>query len=365
MRQLVFRPAEETDNDGIVELARSCPQEGMITFLFNRGPRFNTINRLLDPDAWHFVACDQGRVVGVVGVIHFQAQVLGRTRKIAYILDLLLDSHYHSGTTAFRLIRPVVQQLRQSDADMVLVNFLKDNRHPLVFTEGRAGFPAATHLGDNTFFSMLSLRKMKVDTAYKIEQPTERDLPELLDLFRRSSTDYKIAQVLDETTLQHYLRNIQGLGLENFLVARREGRIRAVTAQWDEMAYKSYEVQKLNFTIASITRLLKLMSYVAKVPRPIQLYEPLSQISLVLTAHLDCPEAVEMLFRHVNNLHRGSKYTLLTLYGQDSDPITQVTRKFFGMSVKSEMHAFARDPQLAVQLGQVDLPVMFNLALLQ
>ncbi len=83
------------------------------------------------------------------------AQVLGRTRKVAYILDLPLDSNYRRGTTAFRLIRPVVQQLHRSDADMVWVNFLKDNRHPLVFTEGRAGFPAATHLGDNTFFSMM------------------------------------------------------------------------------------------------------------------------------------------------------------------------------------------------------------------
>jgi hypothetical protein len=365
MSQLVIRPAEEADNDGIVALARRCPQEGMITFLFNRGPRFDTINRLLDPEAWHFVACDQGRIVGVVGVIHFQAHVLGHCRKIAYILDLLLDGPYRQGMTAFRLIKPVVQRLYQSDADMVLVNFLKDNHHPLVFTKGRAGLPAATNLGDNTFFSMLSLRTMRIDSAYKIEQPTERDLPELVELYQRSGSHYKIAQVLDEPMLRHYLENIEGLGLENFLVARRNGRIRAVTALWDEIPYKSYEVQKLNFAISSMTHLLKLMSYVAKVPRPIELHKPLSQLSLVLNAHLDCPEAIEMLFRHVNNLHRGSKYTLVTLYGQDNDPITKVIRKFRGLSVKSEMHVFARDPLLQTQLEQADSPVMFNLALLQ
>ena len=365
MSQIAFRLAEAADNDGIVALAGRCPQEGMITFLFNRSPRFDTINRLLDPQAWHFVACDQDRIVGVVGVITFQAQVLGRTKKIAYILDLLLDSSYRRGTTAFRLIKPVVQRLYESDADMVLFNILKDNRHPLVFAKGRAGFPAALNLGDNTFYSMLSLRKLKVDSAYQIDNPTETDIPEMLELYQTCSRHYKIAQILDEPTLRHYVQNIEGLGLENFLVARRNGRIRAVTALWDEIPYKSYEVQKLNFAISSVTRLLKVMSYFAKVPRPIELHQPLSQLSLVLSAHLECPQAIETLFRHVNNIHRGSKYTLITLYGQESDPVSKVIRKFRGMSVKSEMHAFARDPKLLEELSQSDAPVMFNLALLQ
>jgi len=357
--------AEEADNDGIAALARRCPQEGMITFLFNRGPRFNTINRLLDPLAWHFVAVDQDRIVGVVGVIYFKAQVLGSTKKVAYILDLLLDKQYRRGTTAFRLIKPVVERLYESDAEMVLVNFLKDNVHPLVFAKGRAGFPAALNLGDNTFYSMLSLSKMRVEPAYQIDTPTENDIPELLELYQSCSKSYRIAQVLDETTLRHYLQNLQGLGLENFLVARHNGRIRAVTALWDEIPYKCYEVQKLNFAIASVTRLLKIMSYFMKVPQPIELHQPLSQLSLVLSAHLDSPEAIEMLFRHVNNMNRGSKYTLITHYGQVNDPITKVIRKFRGMSVKSEMHAFARHPELLDQLAQVNSPVMFNLALLQ
>lgn len=337
----------------------------MITFLFNRSPRFNTINRLLDPKAWHFVACDQGRIVGIVGVITFHAQVLGVTKKVAYLLDLLLDSPYRRGTTAFRLIKPVVQRLYDSDADLVLVNFLKDNRHPLVFAKGRAGFPTALHLGDNTFYSMLSLRNMKVDSEYQIDHPSKSDIPEMLEIYQSCSKAYKIAQILDESTLLHYVQNIEGLGLENVLVARRHGRIRAITALWDEIPYKSYEVQKLNFTISSVTRLLKVMSYFAKVPRPIELHQPLSQLSLVLSAHLDCPQAIETLFRHVNNIHRGSKYTLITLYGQENDPVTKVIRKFRGMSVKSEMHAFARDPKLLEELSQCQAPVMFNLALLQ
>lgn len=365
MSRIEFRQAEESDDVGITALARRCPQQGMITFLFNRGPRFNSINRLLDPNAWHFIAIDQGRVVGVVGIIHFEAQVLGSTKKIAYILDLLLDEQYRRGTTAFRLIKPVVERLYQSDADMVLVNFLKDNHHPLVFAKGRAGFPAAVNLGENCFYSMLPLRRLKVDPGYQIDTPTQSDIPELLELYLRCSQNYKIAQILDESTLHHYLQNLQGLGLENFLVARRNGRILAVTAQWDEIPYKSYEVQKLNFAISTITQMLKVMSCFISVPKPIQLHQPLSQLSLVLNAHLDCPEAIEMLFRHVNNIHLGSKYTLITLYGQDIDPITKVIRKFRGMSVKSELHAFARNPDLLVELARVNSPVMFNLALLQ
>lgn len=365
MKRIVIREAVAEDNASIMALAERCPQEGMITFLFKRTPRFNSINQLLDPDSWHYVACDGDRVVGVIGVMFFQARVLQKECKVAYILDLLLESDYRQGTTAFRLIKPVVEQLYRTDADLVLVNFLKENPHPLVFAKGRAGFPAALNLGDNMFYSMLSLYRTRLSNQFTIETPTEKDIPELVELYNRFSKSYKIAQVMSEDLLRHYTENIVGLELENFLVARKDGRIRAVTALWDEDYYRSYEVLRLNFTLAMVSRIVRMLSWFMKVPQPIRLNQPLSQLSLVMNAHDECPEALEDLFRHVNNMHRGSKYTLISMYAQQHDPTLKILQKFKGISVSSEMHAFARDPALLDLLREDPKPVLFNLLLLQ
>lgn len=365
MSKITVRKATDADNKAIMKLAESCPQEGMITFLFKRTPQFNTITKLIDPESWHYLACDGDKIVGVVGVMHFQARVQDRICKVAYILDLLLDSQYRRGTVAFRLIKPVVEQLYQSDADMVLVNFLKDNPHPLVFAKGRAGFPAALPLGDNLFYSMLSLHRMKLSKQFDICQPTEQDIPEIAQVINHCGRRYKIAEVVTPELLQHYTKNITGLSLDNFLIARQAGKIKAVTAMWDEHFYKCYEVQKLTLGLTVVTNIVKLLSLVMKVPQPIRLNEPLSQLSLVLNAHDDCPAALDDLFRHVNNINRGSKYTLISLYAQQNDPVMQVVSRFKGMSVKSEMHAFARHAELLDQLKNDPSPVMFNLALLQ
>ncbi|MDZ7635792.1 MAG: hypothetical protein U5L72_15705 [Bacteroidales bacterium] len=65
MSSVKVQLAGDTDN-GIVGLAEKCPQEGMITYYINRTPRFNTLQRLLDPDAWHLVARKEESVIGLV-----------------------------------------------------------------------------------------------------------------------------------------------------------------------------------------------------------------------------------------------------------------------------------------------------------
>jgi hypothetical protein len=105
MSSIRIRLAQEADNDQITALAERCYQEGMITFFVNRTPRFNTLHRLLDPNSWHYVVEDGDTIVGLVGVIHFEARVLGKIRKFAYMMDLRLDESYRKGLTAFRMVK--------------------------------------------------------------------------------------------------------------------------------------------------------------------------------------------------------------------------------------------------------------------
>jgi hypothetical protein len=147
-------------------------------------------------------------------------------------------------------------------------------------------------------------------------------------------------------------------------VARENGKIRAMTALWDEHHYKSYQVLKLTSRIEIVNGLIKFLSHFMRVPHPIRKNEPLRQLSLVMYAHDDCPEAMTSLFRHINNLTRGSAYTLITLYAQEKDPIFSTLKDFAGVSIHSEMYLFAKDPMVFEILEQNPAPVMIDLTMI-
>ncbi|MFU8859545.1 MAG: hypothetical protein ACNA8K_03890 [Cyclonatronaceae bacterium] len=346
MSTLKIRLAVESDNDSILALAARCPQEGMITFFPSRTPRFNTLHRLLDPGSWHYVAVKGGQVVGLVGVVHFRVRILDRICRIGFMMDLRLDKAYRSGTTAFRLVSKAVDHVLESDIDLVIGNFLKQNRRPMVFASGRAGIPASLFLGDNRIFNLIPVRKMSTGGRFSIRKATSADIPEIVDIQSRYALNYRIAPVPEEDRLRYLLNNVEGFSLDRILLACENGRIRAVTALWDEHFYKSYQVLKLSPGIEVVNNLIKALSFVLPMPHPIQLNEPLRQLSMVMYAHDNCPEALNTLFRFTNNTYRGSGYTLITLYAQERDPVFRLLKGFPGVSVKSEMYLFASDAAL-------------------
>jgi len=361
MSAIQIRLAEEADNKKIIQLSKRCPQEGMVTIFINRTPRFNTLHRLMDPTAWHFVASKDDQIVGLVGVIHFKARVVDKVYKIAYMLDLRVDKEFRSGFTAFKLVRTAINHINHYDADIVIANFLKDNKRSLVFTAGRGGIPPSYFLGDNRVHNILPLYKMRISKRFVIEKPTENDIPELVALYTKYGESFKIAPVFTEEGFREMVNTVEGLSLDAFLVAREDGKIKAVTAAWDEHPYKSYQVLKFNLSIKIMVGFIRVLSLFMKTPYPVRLNEPLRQLSLVLYAHDDCPEALEQLFRQVNNQHLGTNYTMITLYAQEKDPVFTLVKKFVGISVKSEMHVFAKDMSVFEKFRENDAPVMFDL----
>jgi hypothetical protein len=361
MSAIQIRLAEEADNEKIIQLSERCPQEGVITIFINRTPRFNTLHRLMDPGAWHFVASKDDQIVGLIGVIHFNARVVDQSSKISYMLDLRVDKEFRSGITAFKLVKTAVDYIYDSDSDIVIANFLKDNKKPLVFTSGRGGIPPSYYLGDNRILNILPLYKMRLSKRFIIENPTEKDIPELIALYNKYSANFKIAPIFTEKHFRETILKLEGLSLDHFLVAKENGKIRAVTAAWDEHPYKSYQVLRLNQSIKIVTGLMKFLSFFMKTPYPVILNKPLRQLSLVLFAHDDCPEALGQLFRKVNNQNLGSNYSMISLYAQEKDPVFELLKGFAGVSVKSEMHMFAKDMSLFEKFKGNDAPVMFDL----
>ena len=368
MGSIRIRLAEPEDNDQIQALGRRCYQEGVIHVAVQRSPRFNTMHRLLDPDAWHMVAEDDGVIVGLIGLVHFQSVLAGENRRLGYMMDLRLDEAYRKGTAAFKLLKTAIDRSLGMGTDLVIGNFLKSNQNSLIITQGRAGIPKALYLGDNRVYNMIPVRRMRPDAAYEIGTATPEDLPEMLDLYRAYADQFRMAPQITEELFQKYL-SLEGLEMESFYLARDrrsdggKGRLRAVVAAWDEHTYKHYQVLKLSRNIRMVNGALAVLSPFLKIPKPIRLQQPLPQLSLVLYAHDQAPEALVSLLRQINNDYRGSKYSLLSLYAQEKDPLFEAMNGFAAVSVTSEMYLFAEDPSIYDHIVPDERPAWLDLAL--
>ncbi|MFH0760220.1 MAG: hypothetical protein V2A67_01800 [Bacteroidota bacterium] len=342
--------AEDSDNERILKLSPRCAQAGMIRMYPDRSPVFNRLHRLVDPDSYHALALNNTQVVGLLGTVHGDMFFLDQPLRTAYFMDFRVDPDYRKGLTAYRLVKPTIERERSSGARLGLATVLRNNDAPMVFTKGRGGFPASLYMGDNRIFNFIPVRKLKTDPRFTIETPTGADITELIGLYNRYYQTYRLAPRLSEEVFRQYLSRIDGLGLENFRIARADGKIKAVVAIWDEASFRKYWVTRSNLNIKILNTISRLFSLFTEMPEPIRTNQPLKQLSLVLFAHDHSTEALGALLRYANNLHLGGKYSLLQIQIHEDDPAIASLKGLTGISIFSEIHLFTETHELAREI---------------
>lgn len=347
---ITVRMAEDSDNERILVLSPRCVQSGMITMYPDRSPVFNKIHRLIDPDSYHMMACAGQRVVGLLGTLHTDMYFRDEPYRTAYFMDFKVDPDFQKGLTAYRVVKPTIEKEVSDGVRMAMATFLKNNDAPMAFTKGRVGYPASLYLGDNRVFNCIPVRNLKTDPAMPVEIPTMADIPELVDLYNRFYRNYRIAPRMTEEIFRHYVTHIEGLELDNFRIVRKEGKIRAVIAIWDEAAYRCYRVIRANLRIHLVNSLVRFISLFSKTPEPIYTRQPLRQLNLVLYAHDGSIEALSTLFRYANNQHVGGRYSLLQVQVHQEDPVNACLKGLVGVSIFSEIHVFTDTHQLAKEI---------------
>ncbi|MFA6127108.1 MAG: hypothetical protein WC699_07375 [Bacteroidales bacterium] len=361
-KRVLVRWAEEGDNQSVLELSSRCAQVGMITMYPDRSPVFNWIHRLLDPDSFHLVSISQNRAVGLLGTLHTDFYFKDKPVRTAYFMDFRVDPEFRMGLTAYRMVKRAIEFERESGTRMALATLLKSNEAPMVFTKGRGGFPASLYLGDNRIFSYIPVRKMKIDGRFTIRQAVDEDIPELVALYNRYYSSYRLAPRMSEETFRRYIAEIDGLSIDRFYVACQGNTIKAVMAAWDARSIKRFFVTQSNIRVKLISGLVKFLSLFGKMPEPVRVNQPLRQLTLVLYAHDDSIRALAALFRHINNLNIGGEYSLIQVQIHEDDPANDSLRGLIGISVYSEIHfftdtlQFAREIQITPGLIHLEFP---------
>ena len=165
---------------------------------------------------------------------------------------------------------------------------------------------------------------------------------------------------MSEELFRYYLSDIEGIGLENIWVARENGKIQAVLCAWDENVYKRWMVMKIPLGMKAVFWLTRFLSIFVKMPAPVITGKALRQKTLVLMGHDNNLYAFKSLVRYINNIHRGSEYTVLQTHFHKEDDMATALDGLLGLNVEIEIHMLTADPELSESIQKSPGPVMFE-----
>lgn len=358
--KLVIDLMTDADNDAILKLSHQCPQDGVIGGYPDRSPEFRKIHQQISKKSYHMVARKGGSLVGAFGAVYTNLQYKDKNYDSAYLLDLKVHPDHRRSTIAYRVVKETVQNLLEIKTDLAIATFLKNNEFSLIFSRSRGGIPDAKYLGDIRIFSIVPLLKKKVTKEFKIEHPDKNDIPELVELYNKFYSGYKLAPRMTEDLLKYYTGEIDGMDLNQFWVARKDGEIKAVLCAWDEDFYKRWVVVRMSRAMKVFSFILKVLGLIFKMPAPLKEKKPIKHISLVLSAHDNCVAGMKDLFRSINNFYRGKEYTILQTHFHVEDPVNDALKGMAGFNVHAEIHVFTEDPELAKQIAKDEGLVHFE-----
>jgi len=223
--------AERADEAGLRRLMRESVMPGAVRIAFTREPDYFAADGLAGAEDVTIVARREGRVTGSGRCSIYPMLRNGVRHRFGY-LGLLRVAAGPSESP--RLIRDGYELLRrevESRADGFFTSIASDNDRARRVLErgGRLGLPAYRRLCD----LVTLIAPVRSSTATPGDAVSDDELVEFL---AQDSRRFQLSLAWDPTVLQDLVRH--GVDARDFAVLRRNGRIVACGAVWDQRAFR-------------------------------------------------------------------------------------------------------------------------------
>lgn len=240
-----FELATTADDAGLRALLRRNPMDGgSMQVGFEREPGFFAAARAGSDTVQVGVAREAatGRIVGLGTRAVRRAYVNGEARSsVGYLSDLRLEPELRGGTLVARGYRFFRELHQDGLASVYYTVIFADNRQAMnTLATGRAGLPGYRDLG-LLRCPGIRLGKRPPTTqipGVSIERGRHDTLPEVVACLDRNGRRKQFAAVHTVEDFDPAGTRWPGFRVEDFFVARRDGRVVGVVGTWDQRGFK-------------------------------------------------------------------------------------------------------------------------------
>ena len=293
---------------------------GDVTLFMYRQGDYTRILRFFER-SWMWVAEVEDRIVGSISWSWHTVQVHGQPEKVGWLADARVHPDYRKSSLIYRLLRTAYQQGQEEGVDLTIGTTLEGNQTIEVLASGRAGFPSFSHIGTFDILQLLpGLPITQSPQEPEIRSATAADLPTICDLLNSCYHDYLFHPERTSERLSRIIDLGEGMRLEDYLLACRNGQVVAVVQTWDPQEFKKPIVVAYSPYLEVVTRITRLLNRFTSIPGM-----PVTGGSLryLWLRDLACAPGAEgdlkKLIRHIYRQAKGSPYHFLMCSGQRND----------------------------------------------
>lgn len=340
------RWATPADNDALIALNRACPMHGAIDMVFDRAPDFFALSRLQGEGAE--VCVVDGEAPGTLDAVAAVASlprvyVDGTPREVFYACDLRVRPDVRGGRTVKRIYDFLTTHgVETRGWDLGITTIMKDNAAMAPVLAGKAGLLPYHHAGTLRNYTVQFLLPKRRVKGVHVRPATDDDVPAMVALWNRVQAGKQFAPEWTEDGLRAFLATAPQVGITNYRLAFREGRLVGLLLAWNQAAFKRMVVLGYAPEMARMRRWYNPLSRVLGLARIPDVGRPLPYF---YATHLcaEEPRDLRALYVDVYNASRTKGHLFFSTMLDVRDPLAAALEGFLTQHVDIEL--FVMDPR--------------------
>ncbi|MEB3188273.1 MAG: GNAT family N-acetyltransferase [bacterium] len=339
-----LRWATEEDNEALIDLVRQCPMQGDFHLFFDRSPDYFALSRIQGAGARVAVieASEPGRLAAAAALASYpHCHVNGQVLPAFYACDLRVAPDQRRKGYVRRLHDFLTEWGVSQGGALGFMAVLAQNRAMDSILGGQQGRHIYRPVGTMANFTVQFLLARRAIPGITIRRATERDVPEMVELWNRVNGAKQFAPRWSEKHVTAAIEQAPGLALDQYWLAYRQSRLVGLCATWDQSSFKRMTVLGYGPTIRRIRPWYNLVSSglgLAPIPQPGALlnYFYVTQICA------ETPRDLRALYTAIYNENRKKGYHFFDTMLDRQDPLISALNGFMAPSV--DIRLFAMDP---------------------
>jgi GNAT superfamily N-acetyltransferase len=317
--------------------------EAAVSLAIEREPDFFALSRARGR-ARTLVAEIEGRLAGCVSVARRTAWVEARRAEISYVADLKVAPTHRSVGLGTRLVQAALEEESRLGPAPLLATLAAGNRPVERLAERHGGARGLIGSVDVRCLQLFAARAPRV-ADFEIGRARPEDEAELVALLDGFYRERQFAPVFGGGGLREILHRSPGLTLHEHFVARRDGRILATVALWDQESFKRVRVLRVTPLLRLALRAIGVAARAFPLPSPPAPGRHLRLAFLRHPAHVPgAGAALSALVRAATRHALGAGHHFAVLTAPRGDPLARCARGIPRLSYRYRLVVGATAP---------------------
>jgi hypothetical protein len=329
-----FDLAVREDEPAIQRLLRRTPLAGDIALSLEREPSLSLANAVASERTQILVGRSEvnGDVVamGVRSVMHWY--INGAPGRIGYLGQLRVDPGYRARPRLLAQGYAKLRELHEADGctPIYATTIVADNMPARrILESAAAGMPRYRHIDDLVTLAIGTRSPSPPLPGIEIADATPADLDQIVQCLARYGSCHQLTPVWSRAALMDKGR-MRDLTVDDFTLARRDGRVVGCLALWDQRKFKQTVVRGYSWRLACARPVANALSrWLGSPPLP-----PVgAQLDMAYVSHIavdgDDPKVLEALLRRTLARAAARGIALASLGLSRRNPMLESTARCF------------------------------------